>query len=141
VRFILAIDPGSDKCGFAVVRYDLKLIEKGVVYLAELHRVLRRLCVAPLPEAIILGCGTASTAVMHLIEDINLGVQVRFGDEKNTTFEARERYFADHPPTGFWKLIPIGLQAPPCPVDDYAAWLIGERYIVSHNLVNGNSEP
>ncbi len=133
---LLALDPGSDKCGYAVVRYDLSLVEKGVVYLAELHRTLQRICVKPLPEVIVLGSGTAVQAVSNLIEDLDLGVPVRIGEERNSTREARDRYFIDHPPTGLWRLVPLGLQIPPVPVDDYAALIIAERYIAKHHLNN-----
>ncbi|HOT28308.1 MAG TPA: hypothetical protein PLU72_08970 [Candidatus Ozemobacteraceae bacterium] len=139
MKYLLALDPGSDKCGYAVVRYDLSLVDKGVVYLAELHRTLQRLCIPPLPDVIVLGSGTAATAVSDLIEDLDLGVPVRAGEERNSTREARDRYFRDHPPTGFWRLVPLGLQVPPVPVDDYAALIIGERYILQHRLNEGNS--
>lgn len=134
MKHLLALDPGSDKCGYAVVRYDLSLIEKGVVYLTELHRTLQRICVKPLPEAIVLGSGTAASIVSSLIEDLDLGISVRIGEERNSTREARDRYFRDHPPTGLWRLVPLGLQIPPVPVDDYAALIIAERYIVANHL-------
>ena len=132
--YIIALDPGSDKCGYAIVHLDLSPGEMGVVYLAELNRLLSRLVVEPFPEAIVLGKGTASKTVSNLIGDMNLPVDLCFGDEQNTTFEARARYFADHPPKGLWRLVPLGLQLPPRPIDDYAALLIGERYLRTHNL-------
>ncbi|HEY9070129.1 MAG TPA: hypothetical protein VIV61_07710 [Candidatus Ozemobacteraceae bacterium] len=139
MKYLLALDPGSDKCGYAVVRYDRSLVEKGVVYLAELHRTLQRICRAPLPEVIVLGSGTAAAAVSHLIEDLDLGVPVRIGEERNSTREARDRYFRDHPPTGLWRLVPLGLQIPPVPVDDYAALIIAERYIIKNKLGEENA--
>jgi RNase H-fold protein (predicted Holliday junction resolvase) len=136
VKYIVALDPGSDKCGYAVVRYDLVCMEKGVIYLAELGRVLRRLCSAsPAPEAIVMGNGTAARATAALIADLGLGVPLRVGDERNTTYEARSRYFEENPPRGLWRLVPCSLQVPPRPIDDYAAWLIGERYLQHHALV------
>lgn len=134
MKHLLALDPGSDKCGYALVRYDFSLVEKGVVYLAELHRTLQRICVNPLPEVIVLGSGTSASAVSSLIKDLDLGLPVRTGEERNSTREARERYFQDHPPTGLWCLVPLGLQFPPVPVDDYAALIIAERYIVANKL-------
>ena len=71
----------------------------------------------------------------RLLYDINPDLVIRIGDERNTTYEARDRYFADHPPCGLWRLVPLGMQSPPCPVDDYAAQLIGERYLRCENLV------
>ncbi|MBI3037730.1 pre-16S rRNA-processing nuclease YqgF [bacterium] len=138
MKFIIALDPGSDKCGFAVIPFDPThegkpsfTGEKGVVFLSELHRTLKRLCSLQLPEAIVIGSGTASNLVKDIINDIDLKLEVRFSDEKNTTLEARKRYFEENPPKGFWRLVPLGLQTPPTPIDDYAAQLIGERYLRS----------
>jgi hypothetical protein len=50
-------------------------------------------------------------------------------DERETTLRARALYFADHPPRGWRRLIPLGLQLPPRPIDDYAAILIARRFL------------
>jgi RNase H-fold protein (predicted Holliday junction resolvase) len=135
-KWILAIDPGSDKVGYAVVYYDLSHGELGIAYVSEMHRVFKRFCeLSPPPEAVVLGNGTAAAVLCRLYNDQELEPPVRFAEEKNTTYKARERYFQENPPTGFWKLVPIGLQLPPCPIDDYAAWLIGEKYLTEQNLV------
>lgn len=137
-KWILAIDPGSDKVGYAVVNYDLTHGEIGIVYLSEVHRLFKRMCDVPpelAPQAVILGNGTAAAAVCRLYNSLELELPVRFAEEKNTTYKARTRYFNDNPPTGFWRLVPIGLQIPPRPVDDYAALLIGEKYLVEQKLV------
>ncbi len=41
-----------------------------------------------------------------------LGLPIHFVDEYETSRAARELYFADHPPRGWRRLIPIGLQLP-----------------------------
>ena len=58
-------------------------------------------------------------------------------DEYRTTDEARKLYFAANPPQGLKKLIPLGMQTPPVPVDDYAAIAIGRRYLKQNNIING----
>jgi RNase H-fold protein (predicted Holliday junction resolvase) len=136
-KWVLAIDPGSDKVGFAVVFYDLSHGELGIAYLAEMQRVFKRFCapdVADLPQAVVIGNGTAASVICRLYNDLGFEIPVRFAEERNTTLKARGRYFAEHPPTGLWKLVPLGLQMPPRPVDDYAAWLIGEKYLIEQNL-------
>lgn len=133
MKSIIALDPGSDKCGYAHMNYDLTVREKGIVFLGELHRKIRSLA-ALLPEVIVIGKGTASKVVKDLVVDLDLKIDIRFGDEEKTTFEARTRYFRDHPPTGIWRLVPLSFQFPPRPVDDYAAVIIGERYISSNRL-------
>jgi RNase H-fold protein (predicted Holliday junction resolvase) len=137
-KFILAIDPGSDKVGYALVHYDLSHSEMGIVYLGELHKTFARICCSgsnPLPETVVIGNGTAASVVCRLYNSLELDPPVRFAEEKNTTYKARSRYFEEHPPTGLWKLVPLGLQMPPRPVDDYAALLIGEKYLCENNLV------
>lgn len=135
--YILAIDPGSDKAGFAVVNYDLTHGELGVVYLSELHRIFTRFCDSDSekPQAVVIGNGTAAQAVCKLYNSLELDTPVRFAEEKNTTYKARARYFAENPPSGFWRLVPLGLQLPPRPIDDYAALLIGEKYLIENNFV------
>lgn len=141
-NWILAIDPGSDKIGFAVVYYDLTHAEMGVVYLAEVGKLFKRLCVGTdnLPDTIVIGNGTAASVVCRLYNNLDIDIPVRFAEEKNTTYKARARYFLEHPPTGLWRLVPIGLQLPPRPIDDYAAWLIGEKYLAEHSLVKPSQE-
>jgi len=81
-----------------------------------------------------MGNGTAAAVLCRLYNDLQLDIPVRFAEERNTTYKARGRYFAENPPTGIWRLVPLGLQTPPRPVDDYAAWLIGEKYLSENNL-------
>ena len=133
VTCLLSLDPGSDKCGYAIIRYDLVVEEKGVVLFGDLSKTMKRLQKFH-PEVVVVGKGTASKVVFDLLKDLNLGIEIRYGDECNTTYEARKRYFKDNPPTGLWRLVPLGMQFPPRPIDDYAAILIGERYLHEHHL-------
>lgn len=136
-RWVLALDPGSDKVGYAVVYYDLSHGEMGIAYLSEMQRVFRRFCATDVddrPQAVVMGNGTAAAVLCRLYNDLQLDISVRFAEERNTTYKARGRYFAENPPTGIWRLVPLGLQTPPRPVDDYAAWLIGEKYLSENNL-------
>lgn len=136
-KWVLALDPGSDKVGYAVVYYDLSHGEMGIAYLSEMQRVFRRFCAAESddrPQTVVMGNGTAAAVLCRLYNDLQLDIPVRFAEERNTTYKARGRYFAENPPTGIWRLVPLGLQTPPRPVDDYAAWLIGEKYLSENNL-------
>lgn len=135
-KWILAIDPGSDKVGYAVVNYDFSHGDMGVVYLSEIHNIFEKYCRNNGPSAVIVGNGTAASVLCRLYNDMEINIPVRFADEKNTTFKARARYFAEHPPKGFWRIVPLGMQTPSVPIDDYAAWLIGERYLKDQKLVD-----
>ncbi len=135
-KYILAIDPGSDKVGYALLNYDLSHRGMGIVYLSELHRIFSQHCQPGenAPETVVIGNGTAAPVVCKLYNSLELTIPVRFTEEKNTTYKARARYFADNPPTGIWRLIPLGMQMPPRPIDDYAALLIGEKYLIENQL-------
>jgi RNase H-fold protein (predicted Holliday junction resolvase) len=77
--------------------------------------------------AIALGSGTNASEVRALIGEI--GLPIALVDERETTLRARARYFAAHPPTGWRRLVPLGMLLPPRPIDDFAAVLIAERYL------------
>lgn len=135
-KWILAVDPGSEKVGYAVVNLDLTRGDIGIGYLEDMHRVFARYCrdTSNPPQFIVMGNGTKNAILCKLFNSLELDISIKLGEERNTTYLARSRYFQDNPPKGFWKLIPIGMQFPPRPIDDYAALLIGENYIKSKNL-------
>ena len=93
----------------------------------ELCERLRALLPAHGVGAIALGSGTNAAEVRSLIEAI--GLPISLVDERETTLRARARYFAAHPPTGWRRLVPLGMLLPPEPIDDFAAVLIAERFL------------
>lgn len=125
---VLGIDPGTRKVGFAIVQdAGSPALARGIEPLETLvSRV--RLVVALYPvRAVALGSGTNASRVASMLEV--LGIPVHVIDETDTTYRARALYFAEHPPRGWRRLLPVGLQLPPGPIDDYAAMLIARRYI------------
>ena len=50
-------------------------------------------------------------------------------DEKETTIQARERYWEYNPRKGWRKFLPATLQVPPEAYDDYAALVLAERVL------------
>lgn len=136
-KWILAIDPGSDKVGYAVVNFDSSHGDLGIGYLADMHRVFAKYCrdTTNPPQFIVMGNGTKCGILCKLFNSLELDIDIKLGDEKNTTYLARSKYFEENPPKGFWKLIPLGMQFPPRPIDDYAALLIGENYLKKNNLI------
>ena len=135
-KWILAIDPGSDKVGYAVLNLDFTHGDLGIGYLEDMHRVFAKYCrdTSNPPMLVVLGNGTKNAVLCKLFNSLELNIDIKLADEKNTTFLARTRYFQENPPKGIWKFIPIGMQFPPRPIDDYAALLIGENYLKKNNL-------
>lgn len=100
----------------------------------QLQEDCQRYCV----QAIALGNSTTSRQ-WH--QDLHNALTATLGDaapplisvdERNTTLEARDRYWMLFPPRGLQRLIPSGLRLPPRPVDDVAALLLLERYFNQH---------
>ena len=125
-RRIVGIDPGRAKAGYAVVESGGNVLEAGIASLDELVERLRPAIERYAVEGFALGRGTNAAAIAKLLAP--LGLSVHLVDEYETTRFARELYFADHPPRGWRRLVPLGLQTPARPIDDYAAILIARRY-------------
>lgn len=125
---LLAVDPGSAKCGVAVVDEARGKLHLEVVRREELVSIVRQWAQRMPLEAVIVGGATGSKPVVQELSQ-GLDLPVVVVDEFRTTERARLRYFQDHPPKGLWKLVPLGLQSPPVPIDDYAALVMAEDYL------------
>lgn len=128
IRIVLAIDPGKKKCGVAVVDNQLHFIAGEVVDTEELIQIVEMYLQKYDINNVLIGSGTNSGEIIKNIEKKYPGIKVIKIAEKNTTMEARKRYFDYHPPTGLLRIFPISFLIPPCPYDDFAALLIAERF-------------
>jgi hypothetical protein len=133
-KTVLAVDPGTSKCGVALVRREtlrtVDLLYHRIVPLEglvpEIHLAY---AVAPF-ELIIVGGGTGSSAVVHAIRENFMSMGLLVVDEKDTTLHARERYWEYNPRRGWRRLLPSSLQTPPAPVDDFVALILAERVLL-----------
>lgn len=128
---VLAIDPGRDKCGIAVVHKTNGIQTRQVVPAGRLGLVLAELVSSYSLDAIVLGDGTASREIRELLRREQPGLTVNLVDEAHSTEVARRRYWRENPPAGLRRLIPVTMQVPPVPVDDYVAVILAERYWAS----------
>lgn len=127
---ILGIDPGTRKCGYAVITTSGEAPATiGIVDTASLGGIVTELLMQYPIAAIALGSGTHAPPVAA--ELAACGVPVHIVDEYETTLRARARYFDDHPPRGWKRWVPRGMLLPPRPIDDYAALLIAERFVAA----------
>ncbi len=126
---VLAVDPGRDKCGLAVVDPERGVLARGIVPTVSLESAVREWIQEQRPHRLVMGAGTSHREARQCLERMGLPVDVVC--ESHTTERARVRYFEEHPPRSWRRLIPLGLQVPPLPVDDYAAVLIAEDYLES----------
>jgi len=125
---ILALDPGKDKCGLAVVSCSLKVQFKKVIKTGEVVEELKNAVAAWKPQKIVIGSGTFSRRIRETIKDVHADIPRQVIDEKYSTEQARKKFFQENPPRGFWRLIPTTMQVPGEPVDDYAAIVLAEKY-------------
>ncbi len=124
---ILAVDPGLDKCG-VVAADNASILERAVVPAAEFPGLLREWGRRHRISQVVLGDRTGRDRILKQIATELPGVAVAVVGEADTTLLARRRYFAEHPPRGWRRLLPASMQVPPEPYDDYAAQVILERF-------------
>ncbi|HEV3154767.1 MAG TPA: hypothetical protein VGZ02_13255 [Candidatus Baltobacteraceae bacterium] len=125
---VLGIDPGTRKVGYAIAPDPVSApLALGIVAIDTLIDRVVPLISEYRVTAVALGHGTNADSLARQIS--SLGLPVHLVDETDTTYRARALYFADNPPRGWRRLVPLGLQLPPRPIDDYAALLIARRYI------------
>ena len=125
-RAVLAIDPGREKCGIAVLAADGRVLMQEVAATAELDAVVGPLIRAYEPT-VIMGNGTTSAAAKARVEA--LGRTVTLVDEYRTTDAAKVAYWEAHPPRGWRRLVPRGMLVPPVPVDDFVAVILAQRFL------------
>lgn len=125
---VLGVDPGTRKCGYALIEtLRARPVVLGITPLEELGSTLAAIVAAHRVTIVALGRGTNSAQVATIVTA--MGVPHALVDERETTLLARSRFFADHPPRGWKRLVPRGMLLPDRPIDDYAALLIAERYL------------
>jgi RNase H-fold protein (predicted Holliday junction resolvase) len=125
---LLAFDPGRDKCGIAVAvppeawPHQVVPADRAIAELRQLQQ---------LHQADRLIIGNQTTAKLwrdRLDADWPDHPTITFVDERNSTLEARDRYWQLFPPQGLMRLVPPGLRQPPRPIDDIVALILIERY-------------
>lgn len=125
---ILAIDPGREKTGIAILN-NSDVLEHKIINSEELVQTIKFLLEKYIIKTIIMGNGTSSKKKYDLLKREFIDRDIVLINEYRTTDEARKLYFQENPPKGWKKLIPLGMQVPPVPVDDYAAIVIGRKYL------------
>lgn len=131
-QYIIAVDPGREKCGIAVVESNEDVVLQQVVETSELVSCVRRLAEQYATFTVLLGDGTAHKQAETELRGVQVGdklLTVELVDEKHSTEEARHLYWKYNPPKGLKRLIPVSMQVPPEPVDGYVAIILAHRYL------------
>jgi RNase H-fold protein (predicted Holliday junction resolvase) len=125
---VLGVDPGTRKCGYAVVAAaGAPPLALGIVQLRDFGAQLEALRARFPIELAAIGKGTNAGTVSATVRAA--GLPFELVDERETSLQARARFFVDNPPRGWRRLVPRGMLLPDRPIDDYAALLIAERYL------------
>ncbi|MBE9170934.1 pre-16S rRNA-processing nuclease YqgF [Pleurocapsales cyanobacterium LEGE 06147] len=126
---ILGFDPGRDKCGIAVMDQKKQVHYHRVVASTETSAAIEQLCQQFPIKLVVMGNLTTAKSWQQVIKSHLNSIPVVMVDERNSSLEARDRYWQIYPPKGLTKLIPQGMRLPPRPVDDIVAILLIERYL------------
>ncbi len=131
VQRIVSVDPGRDKCGVAVLDRSQGILHREIVPTVNLAPLIGILLEKYDCRRLVLGNQTFSRTVREqLLPLLDQGRidEIVMVDEHDSSEEARFRYWKTIPPTGWRRLVPLGLLIPPCAIDDFAAIILGERY-------------
>ena len=128
---ILGFDPGRDKCGIAIINPSpYQIIYHQVIASSQAIATMKQLSQQFAVELIVMGDGTTAKDWSEQIKtQLANTIKVVTIDEKNSTLEARGRYWQMYKPQGWNRLLPTGLRVPSRPVDDIVAIVLIERYL------------
>ena len=128
---IAAIDPGREKCGIAILRENGDVVEHSVIATVWLTEELGERIRLYNPSLLVIGNGTSSKSAQAAIKEEFPELPVQETDEYRTTDDAKRAYWEANPPTGWRRFFPTSMQVPPVPIDDYAAIILGQRYLIN----------
>lgn len=131
---IAALDPGRDKCGFAVLSEDGKVQMQKVINTNRLEAEVKAAQGKYGFAKLIEGNGTTSQQAKERIMQVMPELKIIVIDEYRTTEIAKGEYWKANHPRGWRRLLPVTMQVPPVPVDDYVAVILGRRYLEEHTL-------
>ncbi|MDJ0845386.1 MAG: pre-16S rRNA-processing nuclease YqgF [Crocosphaera sp.] len=126
---ILGFDPGRDKCGVAVTDQKGNPCYHEVIESSQAILTINTLIQQFSIHRLVMGNQTTSKQWKKRLEnELLLSIPIELIDERNSTLEARDRYWEMYPPQGLMRLLPQGMRNPPRPIDDIVAILLIERY-------------
>lgn len=136
MKHLLAIDPGRDKSGIALLaKATGRAAARETVGNAERRAAIRLLLAGSDVETVAVGDGTGSR---EALEDAREAIdelpkerrpELLVVDERHSTYRARFLYLEENPPRFPWSLLPRKLVPVTVPLDGYAAWAIGLAWL------------
>lgn len=127
-EIVIAIDPGTKKCGYAVVDSNLDILQRKIISIDKITDTIENSLNIFKIDKIILGNGTNYKNIEESIKNQFSQLKIILIEEKYSTLKGRKKFFKEHPPRGLLKLIPLSLRVPPGHYDDFVAVLLAEKY-------------
>jgi RNase H-fold protein (predicted Holliday junction resolvase) len=134
---VLALDPGSHKCGLAVVRRGAapgeapRALVREVIARERVVARARELTEAHGVEALLVGDATGGAPLARELAAALAPLPVHRVNEAFTSERARRRFLLENRPRGLGRLVPPGLRFPDRPYDDYVALLLAEDFFAA----------
>ncbi len=134
MKAVIAVDPGSEKTGIAIVTEEGGAVAIAITPSSQVKESLTNWmeCYGKDfdMESLVCGDGTHHKEFLPLLHELGetWDVPVNVVDESFSTRDGRLLYFEMNPLKGIKKWLPPSFFSPPGPVDDYTAWVIGKRY-------------
>ena len=126
---IAALDPGRDKCGFAVLEENGSILQQRVIETSCLEQEIDTALAKYTIDVLVMGNGTTSQQARQRIDKACPQLRLLVVDEYRTTELAKKAYWKANPPRGWRWLLPVSMQVPPVPVDDFVAVILARRYL------------
>ena len=128
-RMIAALDPGRDKCGFAVLQENGSILQQRVIETPCLEQEISGALAKYTIDILVMGNGTTSRQAQQRIQKACPQLRLLVVDEYRTTELAKKAYWEANPPRGWRRLLPVSMQVPTVPVDDFVAVILARRYL------------
>lgn len=125
----LGIDPGRSKTGLALVSEDGSILALHIARTKAIEAELRSFAADHAIKLVVMGDGTNNNAIAKAVQDVFPQLGLQLVGEAHSTEEARMLYWEVNPPTGWRRMLPLGLLVPPEPLDAYAAVVQVRRYL------------
>lgn len=126
---LLAVDPGLEKCGVAIVTFAREVLEREIISPDLLPLRIAYHVGRYGVQLIVLGDRTGARQVRNSLRIAGFQQEIVFVDEDKSSILGRKRFLLDHPGKGLARFLPIGLRTPDRPYDDYVAVILAERYL------------
>ena len=127
--YYLGIDPGRSKTGLALVDAAGQIVALHIAMTENMEAELKDFVGTQALAGIVMGNGTNNKAIGAAVSKVFPKIALALVGEAHSTEEARTLYWQVNPPTGWRKLVPLGMLVPPEPLDAYAAVVQVRRWL------------